>query len=239
MPEILIDTLNCSYSVTYSKRRKTICIRVVGVNAIELIVPSSIKNFDARKLLTTKLHWLKNQMARLKAVEENPLNQKLNTGTTVLFLGVPRSLKVVHTKMSDCSIKLNEKEILVQLPFPSDEYLAVTLESWYKKAAAMILEEKTTFWSSQLGVMPKKITIKDQKTRWGSCSSLGNINYNWRIVMAPSAIIDYLVIHELSHLIEPNHSQKFWKVVQRHCPNFKQDRKWLKTNGQLLMRFLK
>ena len=83
-------------------------------------------------------------------------------------------------------------------------------------------------------VKPLKIAVRKQKTRWGSCSSTGTISYNWLVIMAPNDVMQYLVIHELSHLIEPNHSQRFWQVVKTFDPNFSTHRLWLKNNGRLL-----
>jgi predicted metal-dependent hydrolase len=79
-----------------------------------------------------------------------------------------------------------------------------------------------------------RITIKDLKSRWGSCSQLRNLNFNFRLVLAPPAIVDYVIVHELCHLKELNHSKLFWLEVERFCPEYKQHRQWLKTNGQSL-----
>lgn len=79
-----------------------------------------------------------------------------------------------------------------------------------------------------------RITIRDQKTRWGSCSSRGNLNFNWRLVMAPPPIIDYVVIHELAHLIELSHSPRFWETVERYCPDHREHRRWLREHGPRL-----
>ncbi|MBQ8597165.1 MAG: M48 family metallopeptidase, partial [Lachnospiraceae bacterium] len=81
------------------------------------------------------------------------------------------------------------------------------------------------------------IRIKDQKSRWGSCSSKGNLNFNWRIVMAPEPVCDYVVIHELCHLVHLDHSERFWKLVESICPGYEQYKKWLKTNGSRLYPF--
>ena len=79
-----------------------------------------------------------------------------------------------------------------------------------------------------------KIYIRDQKTRWGSCSSKGNLNFNWRLIMAPLFIMDYIVVHELAHLVHPNHSRDFWKLVKKIVPDYKEKKEWLKIYGNSL-----
>ncbi len=82
-----------------------------------------------------------------------------------------------------------------------------------------------------------KVTIRDQRTRWGSCSSRGTLSFNWRLIMAPPDVMDYVVVHELCHLIEPNHSRKFWQLLAGLLPDFRQPRLWLKRNVNLLRPF--
>jgi predicted metal-dependent hydrolase len=97
--------------------------------------------------------------------------------------------------------------------------------------------ERTAFWAPRLGVAYKRVFIKDQRTLWGSCSREGNLNFNWRIAKAPPEILDYLVIHELAHLREMNHSPRFWAVVAEHCPDYKVHRKWLRLNAEFLKKY--
>lgn len=97
-----------------------------------------------------------------------------------------------------------------------------------KKAARKLVEQKVQFWGARLNSRWNKIAIRDQSTRWGSCSSLGNLNFNWKILYLPEELKDYLIIHELCHLEYPNHSQDFWRLVQTQDANFKANRKKLK-----------
>lgn len=240
MPNITINNTNFTYTITYSRRRKTICLRVVSPEVIEIIVPVKTPDFDIEKLLQNKIGWVKKQFEALRTLADTPVNSMVCDGASILFLGQPYILKISQAAAEN-SVTISDNTILVNISPNSSRKsdCTVVLESWYKKTAADILIDKTNYWSLRLGVSPVKINIKNQKTRWGSCSSRGSINYNWRIVMAPPAVINYLVIHELSHLIVPNHGREFWKAVEKYCPNFKISRNWLKVNGQLLMRFPK
>lgn len=96
--------------------------------------------------------------------------------------------------------------------------------------------DRARHYAAAMGVAFNRIFIKDQRTLWGSCSRQGNLNFNWRVVRAPAEVLDYLVVHELAHLREMNHSKRFWKVVESHCPGYREHRKWLRVNAQTLKR---
>lgn len=100
----------------------------------------------------------------------------------------------------------------------------------YRAEARKLIEEQLDKLSARLEVNCNRITIRGQKTRWGSCSQKGRLNFNWRLIMAPKPVIDYIVIHELAHLKEMNHSKKFWGLVAQHCPRWREHKKWLKDN---------
>ena len=108
------------------------------------------------------------------------------------------------------------------------------LIAWYEKHALERLKEKTERYSKIIGVKPVSVNIKDYKSRWGSCSSNGDILYNWRIIIAPHKIIDYVVVHELCHILEHNHSKKYWRHVSNNFHNYVECQNWLKFNGRTL-----
>lgn len=244
MPNIRINNIDLLYTIKHSNRRQTICLKALSPEKIEIILPAGIRNFNIEKFLYSKFNWIQAKVNNLRTLAETPVNKDINNGNLILYCGETYELQIMYHQASESKIKLNNKTIAVHLPQNTsvssiNHKCASILEHWYKTNAEKILIQKTQYWSSKLGTCPKKINIKDQKTRWGSCSSLGNINYNWRIVMAPNNIIDYLVIHELAHLIQPNHSINFWKIVEKYCPHYQNCRNWLKVNGPILMRFLK
>lgn len=103
--------------------------------------------------------------------------------------------------------------------------------SWYKQQAQDYLERRLPALAQTMGVTPHKIRLKDQQTRWGSCSSKSNLNFNWRLIMAPPFVFDATIIHELAHLRELNHSVRFWNIVQEHCPQYLEAKIWLKEHG--------
>lgn len=107
-------------------------------------------------------------------------------------------------------------------------------EKLYRNQARNVFEQKVAYYARLMNVTYGRIAIRDQKTRWGSCSSEGNLNFNWRLIMAPAGVLDYVVIHELAHRKEMNHSKAFWSVVEQIMPDYKKYRNWLKENGRSL-----
>ena len=114
---------------------------------------------------------------------------------------------------------------------PDIVYLPEVTEESDRERIQTFIEEKVSYYASVMGVSYGRITMRNQKTRWGSCSSVGNLNYNWKLVLMPPVVLDYVVVHELAHRREMNHSAAFWKVVATWMPDYKKYRKWLRDNG--------
>lgn len=99
-----------------------------------------------------------------------------------------------------------------------------------RDARARIID-RVQFWATEMAIVPKRVAVKDQRSRWGSASSLGNVNFNWRIAFMPDDIFDYVVVHELAHLQEMNHSPAFWAIVARYSPRYREHRRFLRRLG--------
>ena len=112
-------------------------------------------------------------------------------------------------------------------------YLKSKIIDWYKEKALDILADRVSIYKEKIAI-PKKISIKTLTARWGSCNSKGELVFNWKLILAPLPVIDYVVIHELSHLKELNHSKHFWMIVAQIMPDYKKHIKWLKNNGHTL-----
>lgn len=108
------------------------------------------------------------------------------------------------------------------------------LREWYRRKAGEVFARRAAHWSAAMGVGYSRIRIRDQRTLWGSCSREGSLSFNWRLVMAPPEVLDYLVIHELAHLLEMNHSRRFWRHVSSWCPDYRGRRRWLREHSREL-----
>lgn len=106
---------------------------------------------------------------------------------------------------------------------------------WLRDSAKTVLRERVTERAREIGVRPSKFGVRDQTSRWGSCSSTGSVTFNWRLIMAPPEVLDYIVVHELAHLLELNHSKRFWTIVARHFERYVECEEWLNEHGERLL----
>lgn len=157
-------------------------------------------------------------------------------GGAELLIRAPRRMR-----MSDIEWFMNQKEqwitekyqaAMVDKPEPErvpiPEYVS---KQWLQTEGAARFQQKIAGWAERRDVTYGRVTIRDQKTRWGSCSSRGNLNFNWRLLLMPEDVMDYVVVHELAHRREMNHSSAFWKIVETYLPDYRIRRQWLKENG--------
>jgi len=120
-------------------------------------------------------------------------------------------------------------------PSKSKQHIKELLTAWFLGKAKENFETKTNEYAELLGFMPKSIIVKTYKARWGSCSTKGDISYNWKLILSPPHIIDYVVVHELCHMKELNHSPNYWKWVESILPDHKARRRWLREHGRELI----
>ena len=238
MQTININNHTLSWTLRHSTRRRSFQIRLLSATEIVVTAPAGASSDKAAEILRSKSTWILRQLKRLAAAAADSTNSSLAHGATLLFRGEPHSLllladgrKKPHVTYAPCSITVHLSELVGE---PGHPLVMQSLKKWYLSAAQSTLLERLTYWSGQIGVHPQRLSLRDQKTRWGSCSSRGGISLNWRLIMAPPPVIDYLVIHELCHLRHPNHSPAYWREVACWCPDFRQHRQWLRQHGALL-----
>jgi hypothetical protein len=146
-----------------------------------------------------------------------------------LYLGTSYSVEIRQNKSN--IVELEDK---IYIASSSEKYIKTYLESWYKQQARKIIVERVHLYSELSGLKFNSISLMSATTRWGSCSSQRNLNFNWKLIMAPLEVIDYVVSHELAHLAELNHSRDFWERVRKMFPIYRQYRTWLKRHGHTL-----
>ncbi len=223
------------YQVVRSRKRKHARIKVQDCQVF-VVVPESTRDERIQQLLKQKNRWI-NEKLKVQASVPPVKPKEYVSGESFAYLGRNYRLKVINEKPEP--VKLNKGRFMVQVPVDISEErrtqrIQDKLTRWYKEHALQRLTEKTERYAGIVGVQPKSVGIKSFKSRWGSCSKQGNIQYNWRIIIAPHHIVDYVVVHELCHMIHHNHSDKFWRLVESVLPEYQQDKEWLKLNGRLL-----
>lgn len=235
MPSISLANQSYAYTIERQKR-KTLQLKLISINTLQIKAPTNMPLKEITNFIHRKEAWIAQKNSFLQHADYEFPNNTLKSGANLLFRGEKLTLALTIS-MKKPSIHIDSDKLMVNLYGNQLTPIEPFLRLWYIRQASTFLEQKTMFWCKKLAVAVNRITIKDQKTRWGSCSSLGNINYNWRIIMAPDSTIDYLVIHELSHRVFLDHSKNFWNLVKTHCPDYTSHRLWLKQNGHILTKF--
>lgn len=169
--------------------------------------------------------------AQTPAKEGTPADAQtpLIGGNQVLFNGGLFPAKIYLTPDQETGVEFDGKVFLIYLQNESENPSAL-ITAWLRTKAGEVLPEKVKSWAEKIGVEYNQIFIKDQQTLWASCSGKKNLNFSYRIIKMPAAVQDYLVVHELCHLVHMNHSPEYWALVAQFCPDYKQHRKWLNTN---------
>jgi predicted metal-dependent hydrolase len=149
----------------------------------------------------------------------------------VLYKGKEYPLEVIEDGNPRPSVRLAGDRIVVTVPRATGAAVRAALEAWYRREARVMIRQAVWRLNRGLGLRYERIMIRNQRTRWGSCSSRRNLSFNIKLITAPQQVVDYVVLHELMHLKEHNHSPKFWRLVQEKCPQYKQYESWLKENA--------
>jgi predicted metal-dependent hydrolase len=221
-----------------TNRKKTIAFRVAN-NRIKITAPKRLALYRIQHLLHKRSEWIGRQLEYQASIPEE-LPRQYFSGEPIRYLGEEYSLELATASGRSHTIELKSDSLMVALTARQQAHaqrqqkLITLLGAWYKQRATEYLPELVAHLASSIGVHYGPIEIRHFKSRWGSCRADGRLQFNWRIMMAPAQIIEYVAIHELCHRIHLNHSAAFWSEVARHMPEFKQHRKWLKENGHLL-----
>lgn len=236
MPLISLHGQTYTY-VLIKEPRKSVRLKMLTADSIEVKTPRRFSLQKTERILRQNEHWIQQHHKQFLQKDAVQVNRDLASGSAVLWRGTPVILAI--TKSAEKQTRCTLTNGFLQIEHSHfGEAFQNDLKKWYINQSKKYLTDRTAYWQEKINVTIGKIQIKDQKTRWGSCSSLGNINFNWRMIMAPPETMDYLIIHELCHRIHLNHSPEFWAMVSAYCPGYKQQQSWLKTNGYLLFRIL-
>jgi len=221
--------IDCPVKIIKSQRKKTASIEVFR-DHIKVRVPVFFSELAIEQLLLQRRQWITKHQ---KALQNQPkvVDKQYIAGELFLYLGNRYTLEIVFAKQA--AVMLRDKQLIVSIK-PNMANKATTVQTqiykWYREQARQYLQSRTLILAQKIGVSPKSVDVRTYKARWGCCRADGTVHYNWQLIAAPPDVIDYVIVHELCHLFEMNHSPKFWQHVNRHLPNWKQLRLWLKQN---------
>ena len=227
-------TFDVPIQIVHTNRKKTVSFQVIG-NSVKVSAPRHLTDKELENLILRRMSWIKKKLHSPKAP---PKPKNYTNGEVFTYLGTDYRLNLVSGEAE--SIRLNNQCLEVTVPESVSDmeaplFIKQSITRWYIQTAFEVLTEKTQYFARLTGVVPNSIKIKEHKARWGSCSYKNDISYNWRLIIAPQPVVDYVVVHELCHILEHNHSPRFWQHVGNIMPSFKEHRAWLKQNeGKLI-----
>ena len=209
------------YALHVSPKRRTLCLQVFADGRVRVSAPTRVGIAIVRAFVDARVDWIQKQQARLRAVPAPPVR---TPGSRIRFLDEELTIVAVAGLRAP-------RRAGNALEVPAHVDIASALARWYRTQAESHFSDRIAVFAPQVGREPQRLRIGAQKTRWGSCSPRGTISLNWRLLLAPSDIADYVVVHELCHLLHANHSVRFWREVARVLPAYPRQQRWLRSHG--------
>jgi len=219
--------------VERTKRSKTASLKVEDEQVI-IVVPRDLTIERVEQIVADKHHWILDKIALHQQATPASSKQYVS-GEAFPYLGRNYRLKLLTGTYQPLKLVNGRLQLTLRESSIQDYFTRGALIRWYKRNATRKFNEKVSRYAKVVGVKPNSINIKSFKSRWGSCSAEGDVDFNWVVVMAPNRIVDYIVVHELCHLLHHDHSTKFWNEVERVMPNYQECKEWLKVNGHKLV----
>ncbi len=221
-------------------RRRTVAIRVALDDRITVIAPERAPLHVIHEILHDKARWVARRLEKNKTERAQRDERAARRRRFALYLGEELPLEFFETRSRrvDEQVRRTALGLAVGLPPGLDATLGPErIDRWMRARAQELIPERVALYAQVLGLAPRRITLKTLRSKWGSCSTLGNLNFNWKLIRAPLAVIDYLAVHELCHLIHNNHSAAFWTAVERACPGYKEQERWLNREGRVILEY--
>lgn len=218
-------TEDLPYRIRRSDRARRVRVSVDAQGAVEVVLPRRSPASAAPAAIEELRPWIERRLhaaGRLRAT-------LAARGATLPYLGEQLTLTPQPGRT-----RAHRRQDLLLVPADADQALAV-IERWYRRAAVREIAPRLDAATSALATSYTTLSIRSQRTRWGSCSSSGAMSFNWRLLLAPAEVLDYVVWHEACHLRVMDHSPRFWALVRQHCPAYEEQRRWLRLHGATLV----
>jgi len=236
---ITLRTQRVVYRITPSASARKLRIRV-GPNGVEVIRPTARTRAEVAEFLRSNQSWVLGQLdrvSRLGAIQNKPKP----VGGRILLRGVetPVRIKAVSGRQHGNHVVQSNGSIIIRRSSASRTPTSRSLENWLRREARRDIEHLSKVFCAKLRRRPNRIYIMGQRTKWGNCSKKRNLSFNWRLIMAPPEVLNYIVAHELVHLAVPDHSHRFWLTLQSVCPGAERAKLWLARNSHRVLRDLR
>lgn len=211
-------------------QRRDVLFKALPEGETRVYAPAWIRLRDVDDMVRSRIGELEEMHRRVDfELAQNRLEHPVSDGSRICVEGKAR--KLILERSDKIELQITEEMLLLRLPDASDDGTRSALRQVLSGLALERIRERLSEYAPKIGVQFGRVTIREQKSRWGSCSAKGNLNFNWKLIMAPPEVLNYVVIHELCHLIEFNHSNRFWTLVEAQMPEYALWKKWLKLHG--------
>lgn len=223
--------VDLAYTIQRSKNRRRLTISVERDRSVVVHAPASATEDAIRRVVHAKRQWIFEKIRHPQKYRDlpHPPGKELVNGEAAMYLGRQYRIELVADGLQ--AVQFNQRFLV---PASKASERKATLRDWYVARANEKILARVSRFARSLGVAPKRARIIDIQYRWGSCTVKDTVTFNWRLIKAPVFVIDYVVVHELAHLIEANHTARFWSVVRAQVPKVEEARLWLRENGQVL-----
>lgn len=219
--------MNLQYTVKFSNR-KTVRISVERDKSVVVLAPNATDLNEIKRKIEEKKFWIYRKINHAQKHEASE-KRRYVSGSSVMFLGKTYTLRVARGEFDgvvfDGHLTLAEQSLSAA---------ADIFRDWFKAQAGEYIVPKTAELAEKLGVDYNSVKISGMRYRWGSCTKKNNLNFNWRLIKAPPSVIDYIILHELAHILESGHGKKFWQIVKTQNINYVSAKNWLRSNGGIL-----
>ena len=223
--------MDLNYQIVRSPKRKKLTITVERDRSIVVHAPTAATDEAIRRVVNSKRQWLFDKVNHPQKYRDRPHvpGKEVINGEAVLYLGRDYTVEIKETASG--GVEFSRRFLI---PAAQQKKRREVLKQWYLNYAKETVLPRVTRFAAELGVSIGEAKIMDNRYRWGSCTVKDNVNFNWRLIKAPMFVIDYVIVHELAHLMEANHTPRFWNIVRAKAPYTEKARVWLKEHGQIL-----
>ena len=231
---IVLSGNRIDYDIVVSNTTHQSRLRV-GPGGVEVIQPVGVGEEEASTFLRRNENWVLAQLERVSSMRTLRRPTRRQPGE-ILYRGESTSvrLEIANTRARGNLVRWSDGEIIVRRGLETRTSAARGLENWLRRQARSAIAEYLPTLTARIGQQPGRVYMMDQRTKWGNCSSRGNLSFNWRLILAPDIVLCYLVTHEAVHLAIPDHSAKFWLTVQSLCPEMERAKQWLSRHHMQL-----
>jgi predicted metal-dependent hydrolase len=223
--------MDLAYTIKTSAKRRTLTITVERDRCVIVHAPAGVTEEKIHQVVESKRQWIFEKIGHPQKYQglPHPPGKELVSGESALYLGREYRIEMVKTGLSQIQFAQG-----FFIPATQEDQRVEALRAWYIGKAKAKIPPRVQRHARELGVNVAEVKIVDNRYRWGSCTLKDNVTFNWRLMKAPMFVIDYVIVHELAHLIEANHTPRFWNIVRTQAPRMGKAKAWLKEHGELL-----